>query len=222
LPIPRGAPRRRASVSNNPFDRQGHAVDIGHPVDAGDDPARFVDRQDRRSLGTVFGHAGTHGFLVVVGPALELVAAALVAGSRDLGRREAVVITLAAGGAGEPADDAFHERVFVHLKLDHMVERAAPRSQQFVERSGLGGGTRIAVEDRADARPHGIELFADQCRDDGIGHQLAAVHHRLGLDPDGRSRLDRGAQHVSGRKLAQAMCLDQSLRLGTLARPRRP
>ena len=116
---------RELQPARMPFDRCGHLVHIGHAVDPGDDPAGFVDRQDRRGLGAVFGHAGAHGCLVVVGTALEFGAAALVADAGQLGLLERVVIALAAIGAGEAPGDPLDQRVLVDLKFDHMVELAA-------------------------------------------------------------------------------------------------
>ena len=39
----------------------------GHAVDAADDALGFVMGQDRRGLGAIFGHAGAHRLLIVVG-----------------------------------------------------------------------------------------------------------------------------------------------------------
>src|SRR3546814_6633290 len=50
----------------------------------------------------------------------------------------------------------------------------------------------------------------------------ARVHHGLRLEPDLGARLDRGAQHIPGRKLHHAAIGDQTARLRPLARPRRP
>src|SRR3546814_9741960 len=71
-------------------------IDRRHAVDVGDDAARVVDRQDRRGLGAIFGHARAHSLGIVVGAALELVAAADVARVRDLRQLVAIVIAGAA------------------------------------------------------------------------------------------------------------------------------
>src|SRR3546814_1379776 len=75
------------------------------------DPARFVDRQDRRGLGAIFGHARAHRFLIVVGAALEFARAANVANILHLGELVAIVIARTAFGAAEAAGDAVDERV---------------------------------------------------------------------------------------------------------------
>ena len=89
---------------------------------------------------------------IVVGPALELGRSAHVAHAVDLRLLEVVVIGGAAAGAGEAADDALDQSVFVDLELDHMVEGAAALGEQQVERFGLVPGAREAVEDRAAVR----------------------------------------------------------------------
>ena len=69
-----GATRTIVQVAGeDALDRRGDLVDRRHAVDPRDQPARFVDRQDRRGLGAVFGHAGADGFLVVVGRRLNSV-----------------------------------------------------------------------------------------------------------------------------------------------------
>src|SRR3546814_17945631 len=40
---------------------------------------RFIDRQDRRRFGSIFRHAGTNRFLIIVGAPLELRTAAFIA-----------------------------------------------------------------------------------------------------------------------------------------------
>ena len=90
-------------------------------------------------------------------------------------------------------------------------------AEQDFERFGLVAGARKAVEDRAMPRG-GVEPFADQRRDDGIGDELARLHHRLGLKPHRRAFGHRLAQHVAGRQLDHAALGLEALRLRTLAR----
>src|SRR3546814_17497036 len=72
-------------------------------------------------------------------------------------------------------------RSLLDLQLDHMVEFAAPVAEDRIERVGLRGGARIAVEDHRDVAAKLVEPLADQPRDDCIGAEFAGVHHRLGL-----------------------------------------
>ncbi|PAV70292.1 hypothetical protein WR25_11086 [Diploscapter pachys] len=196
-------------------------LDVGHPVDPLHQAAGLVDRQDRRGLGAIFVHPRAHGLGIVVRPALELGRAAHVAHAGDLGQLEPVMIALATLGAGVAALDALDQRSLVDLQLDDMIERHATRFEQRIERSSLRRGARIAVEDRAPADAL-VQPLADQRRDDIVRHQFARIHHRLRLQPDGRARLHRSAQHVAGRQLHHAARGHQPLRLGALARPRRP
>src|SRR5690348_16266258 len=109
---------RRASIPGEErFDGGSHLIDGRHAVDPADDPARLVERQDRRGLGAILGHAGAHGVLVVVGPALELVPAATIASPFDLRPLERVVVALAAAGAGVATGDALNQGILVDLEL---------------------------------------------------------------------------------------------------------
>ena len=54
------------------------------------------------------------------------------------------------------------------------------------------------------------------------GTSAARGHDVLGLQPDRRAGRDRGAQHVAGGELHDAMTFDQSMRLRSLAGPGRP
>ncbi len=94
---------------------------------------RFVERQDRGGLSAVFGHAGAHGRLVIVGAALELVMAAHIAGVRDCGQLEGVVIIGAAIGAAEAAGDPLDQRVLVHREFDDVIELAAMLVEDRIE-----------------------------------------------------------------------------------------
>ena len=71
----------RSQSAEDRVDALADRLDAGHAVDAADDALRLVMRQDRRGLGAIFGHAGAHRLLIVVGTALEFVAAAHVAGA---------------------------------------------------------------------------------------------------------------------------------------------
>ena len=53
------------------------------------------------------------------------------------------------------------------------------------------------------------------------GTRCRRRHDVLGLQPDGRLRRNRGAEHLTGRQLDNTVTLDQPLRLRSLAEPRR-
>src|SRR6476469_7584231 len=97
----------------NGVDLRSHLVDGEHSLDAPDEALRLVIRQDRLRLRAIFGHAGAHRLLVIVGATLALGRSAIVADARHLRRPEAVVITGPATGAGEAAGDALHQLVLV-------------------------------------------------------------------------------------------------------------
>ena len=80
---------------------------------------------------------------------------------------------------------------------------------------------REAVEDEAVARVGLVDAVGDDRHHHVVGHELAARHDVLGAQPDRRAGLDRGAQHVAGRKLHDAVLVDETLRLRAFAGPRR-
>ena len=67
---------------------------------------------------------------------------------------------------------------------------------------------------------------AGRCVCNHLDHDLvgdeAALPYGLGLIADGAAGRDRGAQHVAGRKLQDAVLISQALGLGSLPRSRRP
>ena len=131
------------------------------------------------------------------------------------------MIARAADGTGEAADDALDQRILVHHQLDDIGEATAAMLEQQVERVGLRRGARIAVEDRALPFLELVEALADQGGDDRVGDELARLHHRLRLQPHGRARLHRRAQHVAGGQLHHPAIMLQTARLRTLAGARR-
>ena len=85
--------------------------------------------------------------------------------------------------------------------------RAAALGEQHLERFGLVPGARKAVEDRA-LLGRGVEPLADQRADDGVADQLAALHHRLGLQADRRAGGDasRSMSPVDSWIMPRAAC----------------
>jgi len=79
-----------------------------------------------------------------------------------------------------------------------MIEPPPALGEEEIERFGLRPGSRETVEDRS-LLGGGIQPLADEGADDRVADELAALHHRLGLEPDRRSRGDSLAEHVSGR-----------------------
>ena len=66
-----------------------------------------------------------------------------------------------------------------------------------------------------------VDALGDDRVDDVVRDELAPVHDVLGLQPDRRTGLDRGAQHVAGRELHNPVFGDEALSLCALPGPRR-
>ncbi len=67
-----------------------------------------------------------------------------------------------------------------------------------------------------------VDAGFDDVDHDVVGNELAAVHDRLGALADLGTRRNGRPQHVARGKLDDAVPADQTLRLGTLTRARRP
>ena len=102
---PSDSARTTSNRIENTLDRLGHALHVGHSIDSREQPARFVNRNDRFGLRAILGHARAHGFLVIVRTALELMVPAHVTGIDNLGLLELVVIAGATIAARKPPDD---------------------------------------------------------------------------------------------------------------------
>src|SRR5205085_1286360 len=177
--VPPSSPPGCRSGVESLVDRLADHLDAGHAVDPPNDPLRLVIRQDRCGLAAIFGHAGADRFLIVVGAALEFVAAADVAGAGLDRLLVAVVIGRVADRAGEAAGDPVDEGVLIHLQLDYKIELAAAPVEQSVQRLRLAERARIAVEDHALLRREAGKLLVNQLVDDLVGDQLTRVHYRL-------------------------------------------
>ena len=110
----------------------------------------------------------------------------------------------------------------VDLQFDRGIERQALAGQHLVERLGLLHGARKAVEDETVLRVGLVDAVIDDADHDLVGDERAGLHHRLGLQPDRRLRLDGGAQHVAGRELRNAVLLGEPRRLRAFAGAGRP
>jgi hypothetical protein len=117
---------------------------------------------------------------------------------------------------------ATQQRALVDAQLDHRIERQPLALEKRVERLGLRHRARKPVEDETVPRVRLVDALGDDADHDVVGHQPAAGHDVLRLEPDRRSGGDCGAQHIPRGKLNDAVLLNQPLRLRSLARPRRP
>src|SRR4029450_3846611 len=105
---------------------------------------------------------------------------------------------------GDALLDALERDALVHLGLDDRIELEALLLEHAIKRVRLRHRTREAIEDEAVARIGLVDALGDDRHDHVVGHELAARHHLLGAQPNRVARLDRGAQHVTGRKLQRS------------------
>ena len=109
---------------------------------------------------------------------------------------------------------------YLDMPLGALFSGAAA-GEHHIERLGLGHGAREAVEDGAAGGLGLGQPFLDQGDDDLVGDQVAARQNVLHLFAKLGTGGDRRPQHVAGRKLDHAACVDQTLGLGALAASRR-
>src|SRR3954454_21138128 len=182
-------------------DRRPEAiVDLGRAagaIEAVQDVALVVVVDERRGLLAVDRQALSHRLLAVVLALAERLAVDVA----DLVvlRRVVLEVVRVAVRAHAPAREAADEVVLGHVDEQRRSEPAVDLPQRVVERLGLLVGPREAVEQE----PVGGVLLAEAVEDHGddelVGHEIAAVHVRLGLLAEIRLVLDGLAQHVAGR-----------------------
>src|SRR6266540_1090661 len=191
----RQPPATPRSARENPIDGPADVRDRGHAV----------DRLQRALFRVVIGQRS--GLHAIGGNAL-LQRFGIVVGANGL----AALLHL-----GNPLLDSLQQLAFVHLELDHRVELHILRIEHAVERLGLGNGARKTVQDEALGRVRLLDPVGHDGHYDVVGAEVAARHDGFSLAADRRAGLDRGAQHVAGRELHDAMFLDQALRLRAFA-----
>ena len=164
-------------------------------------PCRVVGRSDGRGVAVVGVQPGLEDLRIVV------LADRLPGGLRLLGA----------------LDDAVDELALVDLELD-APRRASGPCEASIASSASACATVRGKPSRM--KPflavRLLEPVGDDADDDLVGDELARIHHRLGLHADRRAGRHRGAQHVAGRELRNAVLRDDARGLSALARPRRP
>src|SRR5262249_47862601 len=191
--------RRRRDPAQCPVDCGRHRGDRGHAVDRLQRALPAVIIDERRGL-------------LAIGSDTTLEDLGIVIRTQRLAARLRL---------RDAAGDALLQDGAVHLEFDHRVERKAFLLEHAVERYGLRDGARETVQDESLSGIGLLDTVGDDRHDHIIGHQLTALHHVLGAQPDRGAGLDRGTQQVAGRKLHDAMFLNETLRLRALPRPRR-
>ena len=125
---------------------------------------------------------------------------------------------VAAGAAGATRAQALDDDAGLNGDEQGGVERATHGGELGVERDGLGGVAREAVEDEALLGVVGLKALLDEVDDQVIGNELALVHVALGLHAELGALLDGGTQKVAGRDVSNAKLSHELLCLGPLAR----
>ena len=87
-----------------------------------------------------------------------------------------------------------------------------------VERLGLFGGAREAVEQAAELRVFAVEPIEQHRDRQLVRHQLAALHIALRFHPQLRLVADVFAEHVAGGEVEQSGALGEVDGLGAFAR----
>src|SRR5262249_47877314 len=232
---PASDPRRSLAAARGclalgglPFDRFGSRLDLGGLLDRllarrhRDAAQRPVDRaRDRGDRGHAVDRLQRALPAVIIDERRGLLAIGSDATLEDLGiviRTQRLAARLRLRHA---VGDPLLQDGAVHLEFDHRVEREAFLLEHTVERYGLRDGARETVQDESLSGIGLLDTVGDDRHDHIIGHQLTALHDVLGAQPDRGAGLDRGTQQVAGRKLHDAVFLNETLRLRALPRPRR-
>ena len=98
---------------------------------------------------------------------------------------------------------ALDDGVERHVDLQHVVQFHASG----LHRIGLRDGAREAVEQKTVGAIGLRDAFLDQVDDEIVTDQTTRLHHRFRLQTQGCARFHRGAQHVAGGNLRDAVFL---------------
>ena len=127
---------------------------------------------------------------------------------------------LAAGRifAGAPPGEANHQRFFVHVDADYVVDLGTQPLQHLVQGFGLGHCPGKTVQDESlFAIRLGQPVF-DDTDDYFIGHQCSGIHALLGLLAHFRPFFHRRPEDVAGGDLGDMELVDEFLGLRAFAR----
>jgi hypothetical protein len=144
-----------------------------------------------------------------------------VADAVRLRRVRVDVVDVVVRPAHAPPGQAPHHRLLVDVEHDHRGDAAAEADQHVVEGDRLRLGAGEAVEEDARVRVAGAEPLLEHRDDEVVGHEVAARHHRLRLEPERRAVAHGRAQHVAGGDVGQPAGGRDAGGLGALARARR-
>ena len=202
------------------FQHRKHAFEnciyLAHPIDGLKPPLIAIEIYQRFGLGVIHFEAITDGHFVIVGTMVQRRATAvtLIVEAR---RRSIDIVGGAAVLTGAASREALHEHVEIHVHEYGAVQRLIEVAQHTVQGLGLGDVTREAVEDETLPGIVGAQALANDAQHDVVGDQLARIHSRPGLQPQGRTGRQRRPQQIAGGDMRDAVFLRQFLGLGPLA-----
>lgn len=168
--------------------------------------SRCVEILQRRGLLVIDLQSVTDHLRLIVRPGFQL-AAARVAHTLHLGGQVLHMEGRAAGGADPTAAHTLHNLLIGNFQGDHGVKGDAHLFQGL----GLGNGAGHPVQDKAVLAVRFRQAFGDHPDDNFIGHQLAGIHIRLGLQAKaymdaGKLVPDEVIIGVISERLAEADC----------------
>src|SRR5688572_6644345 len=173
-----------------------HVLHRSYRIDDGDASAVVaIPLQHGRRLALVHRQPVADRGRLVVGTAYQG-ATVLVARAARLPPRVRRLALLADRAAGQPAHDLLVVDVEAEDGLHLLAELLADRGEPL----RLRHGAHDAVEQHAARVARLAQRRLDDAQDDGVGHQVAAVHVRLRLETQWRALPDRGAKLVTRRE----------------------
>ena len=132
------------------------------------------------------------------------------------------MIAITAIGAGETANNAFDQRVFINNQFNHIMERSLTCGQQTIEKCNLRSRAWVAIKNQALVRWDRIHMLAKNFGHQFIGEKLPRLHDLIRHFADFSARLYGRAQDIAGRQLHHAIFLDEKCSLRSFACARRP
>src|SRR5688572_10833444 len=189
-----------------------HVLYRSYRIDDGDASAVLaIPLEHRRRLTLVHGQPIADRIGLVVRTTHEG-AAVLVAGAARLAPGVWRLAPLADRASGEPADDLFVVDVEAQHGLHLLAELLAYRREPL----GLRHGAHHTVEQHAARVPRLAQRRLDDAEDDGIRHEVTALHVGLRFEPERRPVADRRAELVARRQRGNAKRRCEQRRLGPL------
>jgi hypothetical protein len=135
----------------------------------------------------------------------------------NFGRVELDVIRSPGSRMDPSAADPGENEAGIDVELDGVGDLLSFLLEDLVELLGLHEGPGEAVQDDASETGGSLHVLLDHSDDDFVRHELAALHHGLGLLADVRTLGHLVSQHVSRRQVANTVVLGHFRAVGALA-----